>query len=90
MKKIINAILGYVAIDGLLHFLVCYAIVLSFALADESIFPIAGTTVAAFCAFIKEAWDISYKHQSKKATTHDVIFDALGIGMAIGLCFLLK
>lgn len=90
MKKIFNPVWNYVQIDGLLHFLVCYAIVLSFALADASIFPIAGTMVAVFCAFIKEAWDISYKHQSKKATLHDVIFDALGIGMAIGLCFLLK
>lgn len=90
MKKIINTILKYIAIDGLLHFLVCYAIVITFALADQSVFPIAGTMVAVFCAFIKEVWDISYKHQNKKATIHDIIFDALGIGMAISLCFLLK
>lgn len=90
MKRIINTILKYIAIDGLLHFLVCYAIVITFALADPSVFPIAGTMVAVFCAFIKEAWDISYKHQNKKATIHDAIFDVLGICMAIGLCFLLK
>lgn len=90
MKKIFNAIWNYVQIDGLLHFLVCYAIVITFALADPSVFPIAGTMVAVFCAFIKEAWDISYKHQNKKATIHDSIFDVLGIGMSIGLCFLLK
>lgn len=90
MKKIFNSVWNYVQIDGLLHFLVCYAIVITFALADPSVFPIAGTMVAVFCAFIKEGWDISYKHQNKKATIHDVIFDALGIGMAIGLCFLLK
>lgn len=90
MKKIFNAIWKYMAIDGLLHFLVCYAIVITFALVDPSVFPIAGTMVAVFCAFFKEAWDISFKKQSKKATIHDAIFDILGIAIAIGVCFLLK
>nr|DAI42389.1 MAG TPA: putative periplasmic lipoprotein [Caudoviricetes sp.] len=90
MKKIFNAIWKYVAVDGLLHFLVCYAIVITFTLADPSVFPIAGTMVAVFCAFFKEAWDISFKHQDKKATIHDAIFDILGIAVAIGVCYLLK
>lgn len=78
------------AVDGLLHFLVCYAIVISFAIAETTTFPIAGTMVAVFCAFFKEAWDISFKRQNKKATIHDAIFDILGIAVAIGVCFLLK
>lgn len=86
MKKIFNVIWNYVQIDGLLHFLVCYAIVITFALADPSIFPIAGTMVAVFCAVLKECWDISYKHQTKKATIHDAVFDIIGIVTAIGIC----
>lgn len=90
MKKIFNTIWNYVQIDGLLHFLVCYALVITFALFDTAIFPIAGTMVAVFCATIKECWDASYKHATKKQIIHDLIFDALGILIAIGICFLLK
>lgn len=88
MKKIFNAIWNYVQIDGLLHFLVCYAIAITFALADPSIFPIAGTMVAVFCAIIKECWDASYKHATKKQIIHDLVFDALGILIVIGICLL--
>lgn len=90
MKKIFNLLWKYMAIDGLLHFLVCYAIVITFAIVETTIFPIAGTMVAVFCAFLKEAWDVTFKHQDKKAILHDAIFDALGIVIAVGLCFLLK
>ena len=89
MKKFFNTIWNYVQIDGLLHFLVCYALVVTFALFNTAIFPIAGIMVAVFCAFIKEVWDISYKDQSKKATIHDAIFDLLGILIAIGVWLLM-
>lgn len=88
MKKIFNTIWNYVQIDGLLHFLVCYALVVTFALFDTAIFPIAGTMVAVFCATIKECWDASYKHATKKQIIHDLIFDTLGILIAIGICLL--
>lgn len=88
MKKIFNTIWNYVQIDGLLHFLVCYALVITFALFDTTIFPIAGTMVAVFCATIKECWDASYKHATKKQIIHDLVFDALGILIAIGICLL--
>lgn len=88
MKKIFNTIWSYVQIDGLLHFLVCYALVITFALFDITIFPIAGTMVAVFCAIIKECWDASYKHATKKQIIHDLVFDALGILIAIGICLL--
>lgn len=88
MKKIFNTIWNYVQIDGLLHFLVCYALVITFALFDTAIFPIAGTMVAVFYATIKECWDASYKHSTKKQIIHDLIFDALGILIAIGICLL--
>lgn len=90
MKKIFNLIWKYMAVDGLLHFLVCYAIVVTFALADPSVFPIAGTMVAVGCAFFKEATDVAFKKQTKQATIHDAIFDALGILIAIGICLSLK
>ena len=88
MKKIFNTIWNYVQIDGLLHFLVCYALVVTLTLFDTAIFPIAGTVVAVFCATIKECWDASYKHATKKQIIHDLIFDALGILIAIGVCLL--
>ena len=88
MKKIFNTIWNYVQIDGLLHFLVCYALVVTLALFDTAIFPIAGTMVAVFCSTIKECWDASYKHATKKQIIHDAIFDALGILIAIGVCLL--
>lgn len=90
MGKLFKSIWKYMAIDGLLHFLVCYTIVLTLALADPSVFPIAGTMVATFCAFFKEAWDVTFKHQDKGATIHDAIFDILGIAVAIGVCYLMK
>lgn len=88
MKKIFSAIWKYMSTDGLLHLLVCYALVITFALFDAAVFPIAGTMVAAFCAVIKECWDASYKHATKKEIIHDAIFDALGILIAIGICLL--
>ena len=88
MKKVFNTIWNYVQIDGLLHFLVCYALVVTLTLFDTAIFPIAGTMVAVFCATIKECWDASYKHATKKQIIHDLIFDALGILIAIGICLL--
>ena len=89
MKKIFKLIWGYMQTDGLLHLLVCYALVVTFALFDTAIFPIAGTMVAVFCAIIKECWDASYKHATKKQIIHDLVFDALGILIAIGICLLM-
>ena len=54
MKKIFKLIWGYMQTDGLLHLLICYALVVTLALFDTAIFPIAGTMVAVFCAIIKE------------------------------------
>lgn len=90
MKNLFNAIWKYMAVDGLLHFLVCYAIVITFALVDPSVFPIAGTMVAAFCALFKECYDIFFKHQDRKVIIHDAIFDIVGIAIAIAVCYLLK
>jgi len=90
MKKFFSKIKQYVAVDGLLHFLVCYAIIITFALIDTAVFPIAGTMVAVFCAAFKEGYDITFKHQDKKATVHNVIFNVLGILIGIVVCLLLK
>ena len=48
MKKIFKLIWGYMQTDGLLHLLVCYALVVTLALFDTAIFPIAGVMVAVF------------------------------------------
>lgn len=82
MKKIINWI-GY---DGLLHFLVCYAMILTFT-------PIIGlwwafvTTVIASIG--KELYDVFViKSNDLKSSLHDVLFDAVGIGLSILILFL--
>lgn len=80
MEKL-KAIIKWIAVDGLLHFLVCYAIMLTLA-------PIIGiwwTILAtAIIALGKEAWDYFIQKDNKKEQViHDLICDAVGMMMAV-------
>lgn len=73
MKKLLKWI-GY---DGLLHFLVCYAMLLTFT-------PIVGLwwALATVCVASvgKEAWDYFVeKDNNKEQVIHDLICDGVGI-----------
>lgn len=81
--------------DGLLHFLVNYATVLTFTLFDPAL--IAGPVVAVFLSVFKECYDVSNfkkagtdKAVIRKETIHDAIFDILGILAGVGVCLLAR
>ena len=81
--------------DGLLHFLVNYATVLTFTLFDPAL--IAGPVVAVFLSAFKECYDVSNFKKAgtevaviRKETIHDAIFDILGILAGAGVCLLAR
>ena len=87
MKKLIESlkkIKEWVAIDGLLHFLVCYAIIVSLT-------PLIGwwaLLLAILVALCKEAWDYFVeKDNNKEQVIHDLICD--GVGIIIAYCTIL-
>lgn len=76
-------------IDGLLHLLICYLIVVTFGLIDW----IPGVVVALFLSIFKECYDYSYRKQNPwdwNHTLHDLIFDAIGILLGVAVCLVLK
>ena len=81
---------SFVGIDGLLHFLICYLIVVTFGLIDW----IPGVIVAFGLTIFKECWDYSYRDKTVKwdwkHTGHDLLFDFLGILIGIAICIWLK
>ena len=90
MEKLKN-IIKWIATDGLLHFLVCYALMVALS-------PITGwwaLLVTALAALSKEAWDYFVeKDNNKEQVIHDLICDGAGIAaayatMAIWLIFYL-
>lgn len=81
MLNKLKSIIKWVGTDGLLHFLVCYAIMLTLT-------PIIGVwwtmLATAIIALGKEAWDYFYqKDNDKNAVLHDLILDACGILFAL-------
>lgn len=81
MLNKLKSIIKWVGTDGLLHFLSCYAIMLTLT-------PIIGVwwtmLATAIIALGKEAWDYFYqKDNDKNAVLHDLILDACGILFAL-------
>lgn len=90
LKKLWNKIKSYTGIDGLLHLLFCYLIVVTCGLIDF----IPGVIIAVFLSIFKECYDYSYRDKTKEwnwqHTLHDLVFDAIGILIGVGICLLLK
>lgn len=81
MLSKLRQLIKWIAVDGLLHFLACYAIMLTLT-------PIIGiwwTILAtAIIALGKEAWDyFIQKDNNKEQVIHDLICDAVGMMMAV-------
>ena len=77
----LKSIIKWVGTDGLLHFLVCFAIMLTLT-------PIIGVwwtlLATAIIALGKEAFDFFIqKDNDKNAVLHDLILDACGILVAL-------
>lgn len=77
----LKSIIKWVGTDGLLHFLVCYSIMLTLT-------PIIGVwwtlLATAIIALGKEAVDVFIqKDNDKNAVLHDLILDACGILFAL-------
>lgn len=80
MEKL-KTICRWVGVDGLLHFCICYAIMLAFS-------PIIGIWAAllivAFAAVAKEAMDYFVeKDNDRAAVMHDLICDGAGVLAAL-------
>lgn len=90
MEKLKN-IIKWIAADGLLHFLVCYALILSLTPLIGFYALIPTTIVAA----AKEGYDYHIrKSNNREQVVHDLICDGAGIAsayatMAIWLIFYL-
>lgn len=77
----IKKMLKWVGIDGLLHFLVCYAMMLTLAPMIGLAWAVLATTGVAV---LKEVWDFCIqKDNDAEQVLHDAIFDVVGIVMAI-------
>ena len=81
--NLFNKISSWFSIDGLLHFLVCYTLMLTFQ-------PIVGMlwalVVTIIPALIKEAWDyFIQKDNTSYQVKRDLIFDWFGIAAALAV-----
>lgn len=77
----IKKMLKWVGIDGLLHFLVCYAMMLTFAPMIGLAWAVLATTGVAV---LKEVWDFCIqKDNDISQVMHDLLCDVVGIVMAI-------
>ena len=78
MDKIENAI-KWIGTDGLLHFLVCYAMMVSLT-PLIGFYALIPTTIAALG---KEGYDYHFrKSNNREQVVHDLICDAAGIAAA--------
>lgn len=82
-----KSIFKWIATDGLLHFLVCYSLMVAF-------FPIVGWwnfAVVISLALLKEGVDYYIeKDNDIKAVAHDLIMDAVGIMSAFATLLMLN
>lgn len=84
MKGLLNMLkwaYNWVGTDGLLHFLVCYALMLTFQ-------PIVGIgwalVITVIPSLTKEAWDYYVeKDNTSLQVKHDLVCDWFGIGIAL-------
>ena len=81
MRKLIKSIIKWIAVDGLLHFLVCYALMLTFT-------PIVGiwwaVLITVIPAIAKELWDgLIQKDNDIRQIAHDLVCDGVGMLGAI-------
>lgn len=80
MEKI-KALIKWIGVDGLLHFLVCYAMMLTLT-PIIGVWWTLGTTL--FVALAKEAYDVFIKKSNTlEHVIHDLIMDAGGILFAL-------
>lgn len=78
MEKIKN-IIKWIAADGLLHFLVCYAMILALT-PLIGLYALILTTIAALG---KEGYDYHFrKSNNREQVVHDLICDGVGIILA--------
>ena len=77
----IKKMLKWVGIDGLLHFLVCYDMMLTLAPMIGLAWAVLATTGVAV---LKEVWDFCIqKDNDAEQVLHDVILDGTGILIAL-------
>lgn len=88
LKDCFLAVMNFVQLDGLLHFLACAFIIFTFAPIVDSVGN--AVIIATVVALAKEYADLLILGTNTlKQSLKDVIFDALGVGYAIlFLCYI--
>ena len=81
IRNILKKIFQWVNTDGLLHFLTCYALILTFF----SIFNLQiGILLTIVIAILKEVYDIYIKKcNNYKQALHDIVMDIIGVIMGV-------
>lgn len=88
LKDCFLAVINFVKLDGLLHFLACAFIIFTFAPIVDSVGN--AVIIATVVALAKEYMDLLIlRSNTLKQSLKDVIFDALGVGYAVlFLCYI--
>jgi hypothetical protein len=88
LKDCFLAVINFVKLDGLLHFLACAFIIFTFAPIVDSVGN--AVIIATVVALSKEYVDLlMLRTNTWKQSLKDVLFDALGVGYAVlFLCFI--
>lgn len=84
MGELFKRVKEWVAIDGLLHILMCMVLMMaSLLLVDSLALALSATIVASLG---KEVWDVFVqKDNTIKQALHDIICDAIGMGITIAI-----
>jgi hypothetical protein len=84
MGELFKRVKEWVAVDGLLHILMCMVVMMaSLLLVDSLTLALCATIVASLS---KEVWDVFVqKDNTIKQALHDIICDAIGTGITIAI-----
>ena len=84
MGELIRKVKEWVAVDGLLHILMCMVVMMASLLLVDSLILALFATI--FASLGKEVWDMFVQNDNTlKQALHDIICDAIGIGITIAI-----
>lgn len=80
MEKL-KAIIKWIAVDGLLHFLVCHLLMVTVfpMFPDSTTGAIVASSLTAFAIVVKELYDMIAKSATSKQCWHDIICGSAGM-----------
>jgi hypothetical protein len=82
MGELFKRVKEWVAVDGLLHILMCMVLMMASLLLVDSIALALSATIVASLG--KEIWDMFVqKDNTIRQALHDIVCDAIGIGITL-------